>query len=76
MARPPGHRIELSEGERVVLERTARAEKLAFQDVQRARIVLYAAEGCMTPRSRRGWIRRPGWSGGGDEGSLSIVLKG
>jgi len=45
MARPPRHRIELSVDERVVLERTARAEKLPFQDVQRARIVLYAAEG-------------------------------
>src|SRR3954468_1788774 len=45
MARPPRHRIELSEDERRVLERTARAEKLPFQDVQRARIVLYAAEG-------------------------------
>ena len=28
-----------------MLERRARAEKLPFQDVQRARIVLYAAEG-------------------------------
>jgi transposase-like protein len=28
-----------------VLERRARAEKLPFEDVQRARIVLYAAEG-------------------------------
>ena len=28
-----------------MLERTARAEKLPFQDVQRARIVLYAAQG-------------------------------
>ena len=45
MARPARHRIELSEEERVVLERRARAEKLPFQDVQRARIVLYAAEG-------------------------------
>jgi hypothetical protein len=45
MARPPRHRIELSEDERAVLERTARAEKLPFQDVQRARIVLYAAQG-------------------------------
>jgi hypothetical protein len=45
MARPPRHRIELSEDERGVLERIARAEKLPFQDVQRARIVLYAAEG-------------------------------
>jgi hypothetical protein len=45
MARPPRHRIELSEEERRVLERTARAEKLPFQEVQRARIVLYAAEG-------------------------------
>jgi hypothetical protein len=45
MARPPRHRIELSEDERATLERVARAEKLAFQDVQRARIVLYAADG-------------------------------
>src|SRR3954462_3437498 len=45
MARPPRHRIELREDERAVLERTARAEKLPFQDVQRARIVLYAADG-------------------------------
>jgi transposase-like protein len=45
VARPPRHRIELSGDERGVLERTARAEKLPFQAVQRARIVLYAAEG-------------------------------
>jgi transposase-like protein len=45
MGRPPRHRIVLSDEERVVLERRARAEKLPFQDVQRARIVLYAAEG-------------------------------
>ena len=45
MARPPRHRIELTDTERVVLERTARAEKLPFQDVQRARIVLYAEKG-------------------------------
>jgi hypothetical protein len=45
MARPPRHRIELSEDERATLERVARAEKLPFQEVQRARIVLYAAEG-------------------------------
>jgi len=45
MARPPRDRIELTDDERVVLERTARAEKLPFQEVLRARIVLYAAEG-------------------------------
>jgi len=45
MARPPRHRIELSEDERRVLKQTARAEKLPFQEVQRARIVLYAAQG-------------------------------
>ena len=45
MARPARHRIELCDQERAVLERVARAEKLAFQDVQRARIVLYAADG-------------------------------
>jgi transposase len=45
MARPARHRIELGEEERMVLERTTRAEKRPFQDVQRARIVLYAAQG-------------------------------
>src|SRR3954462_6156048 len=45
MAPPPRHRIELSDDERRVLERTARAEKLPFQEVQRARGVLYAAGG-------------------------------
>ena len=39
------HRIELTEEEERELTRRARAEKLPFQDVQRARIVLYAAEG-------------------------------
>jgi DNA-directed RNA polymerase specialized sigma24 family protein len=45
MARLPRDRIELSESERRELERRARAERLPFQDVQRARIVLYAADG-------------------------------
>ena len=45
MARPPRDRIELSGEERRELERVARAEKLPFQEVQRARIVLYAAQG-------------------------------
>jgi hypothetical protein len=45
MARAARHRIELSEGERVELVRVARAEKRPWQEVQRARIVLYAAEG-------------------------------
>jgi hypothetical protein len=45
MARPPRHRIELVDEERLELVRIARAEKLPWQEVQRARIVLYAAEG-------------------------------
>jgi hypothetical protein len=45
MARPARHKIKLTEEERVTLERRARAEKLPFQDVQRARIVVYAAAG-------------------------------
>src|SRR3954454_7643017 len=45
MARPARHRIELSAEERCELERVARSETMAFRDVQRARIVLYAAEG-------------------------------
>jgi transposase-like protein len=45
MARRARHRIELSEHERGELVRIARAEKRPWQEVQRARIVLYAAEG-------------------------------
>jgi putative transposase len=45
MARPAQHRIMLTEEERTELTRRARAEKLPFQEVQRARIVLYAASG-------------------------------
>jgi len=37
MARPPRHRIELSDEERRELERVARAEKLPFQEVQPGR---------------------------------------
>ena len=44
-ARPAQHRIELTEQERVELTRRARAEELPFQEVQRARIVIYASEG-------------------------------
>src|SRR3954454_2385496 len=44
MARPARHKIELSEQERVALTRMARAEKRPWQEVQRARIVLYAAD--------------------------------
>jgi Helix-turn-helix domain len=45
MARPARHKIELSEKERGELERVARAEKLPWREVQRAKIVLYAAAG-------------------------------
>ena len=45
MARPPRERIELSAGERAELERIARAQRRPWHDVQRARIMLYAAEG-------------------------------
>ena len=45
MARPARHKIELNDEERSELERTARAEKLPWREVQRAKIVLYAAEG-------------------------------
>ena len=71
MARPARHKIELSGQERVVLERRARGEKLPFQDVQRARIVLYAARAWRTPRSLRGLTLRRGWWVGGEDGSPS-----
>jgi hypothetical protein len=45
MARPARHRILLSEEERAEVVRVARAEKRPWQEVQRARIVLYAADG-------------------------------
>jgi hypothetical protein len=45
MARPARHKIELNDEERSELERIARAEKRPWREVQRARIVLYAAEG-------------------------------
>jgi Helix-turn-helix domain len=45
MARPARHKIELGDEERSELERIARAEKRPWREVQRARIVLYAAEG-------------------------------
>ncbi len=45
MSRPARHSIELSGDERGELERIARAEKLPWRDVQRAKIVLYAADG-------------------------------
>lgn len=45
MARPARHKIELSDDERRQLERSARAEKRPWREVQRARIVLYAADG-------------------------------
>ncbi|MDQ3586867.1 MAG: helix-turn-helix domain-containing protein [Actinomycetota bacterium] len=45
MARPARHKIELSDEERSELERIARAEKRPWREVQRARIVLHAADG-------------------------------
>ncbi len=45
MARPARLQVELSGDERKQLVRIARAEKYPFQQVQRARIVLYSAEG-------------------------------
>jgi hypothetical protein len=45
MARPARHKIELSDEERTELERIARAEKRPWREVQRARIVLHAADG-------------------------------
>lgn len=63
MARRPRDRIELSESERRELERRARAEKLPFQDVQRARIVLYAAEGMADTEIARRLDTSPGLVG-------------
>jgi hypothetical protein len=45
MARPARHQIELSAQEHAELERIARAEKRPWREVQRARIVLYSADG-------------------------------
>ena len=45
VARTSRYRIELSDEDRVELERRAAALTLAFRVVQRARLILYAAEG-------------------------------
>lgn len=45
MARPTRYKIELTYDERGELTRLARAEKRPWQEVQRARIGLYAADG-------------------------------
>lgn len=45
MARPARHQIELNDEERSQLERIARSEKRQWREVQRARLVLYAADG-------------------------------
>jgi Helix-turn-helix domain len=45
VARPARHEIKLSDEERSELVRMARAEKRPWREVQRARIVLYAAAG-------------------------------
>ena len=76
MARPAAHQIELSEEERVELVQRARAEKLPFQDVQRARIVLYAAEGMADTEIAGRLIRPRGSWGSGEDGSSMIGLRG
>jgi len=45
VARTSRYRIELSDEDRLELERRASAFTLAFRVVQRARLILYAAEG-------------------------------
>jgi hypothetical protein len=75
MARPARHKIELTEEERVVLERRARAEKLQFQDVQRARIVLYAAEGLHDTEIAARLDSSPGLVGRWRRGSPSSGLR-
>jgi hypothetical protein len=45
VARTSRYRIELGEADRVELERRASALTLPFRVVQRARLILYAAEG-------------------------------
>jgi Winged helix-turn helix len=45
VARTSRYRIELSDDDRVELERRASALTLPFRVVQRARLILYAAEG-------------------------------
>ena len=45
MARTSRYRIELSDEDRLELERRAAALTLPFRVVQRARLILYAAEG-------------------------------
>lgn len=76
MARSPGHQIELTEGGHSELAHIPRAAKLPWQEVQPARIVLYAAEGCTTPRWPLGRTRRRGLLGSGEHGMPWIGSRG
>lgn len=45
MRGPKAKPIELTPSERIVLEKVARAQKLAYQSVLRAKLILLAAQG-------------------------------
>ena len=69
------HRIELTDEERSELVRVARAEKLPWQEVQRARIVLYAAEGLHDTEIAVRLDTTPGIVGSGEDGTPRIGLR-
>ncbi len=55
-----GKRLELGQEERLELERIVRAASSEVRMVERARIVLCAAEGIRLRRSRSGWAAPSG----------------
>src|SRR5215218_8686649 len=65
------YRIELSDEDRLELERRASALTLPFRVVQRARLILYAAEGLADKEIRCAAIAILRSSASGDEGSAN-----
>jgi hypothetical protein len=65
--------ITFSDEERCELERRAAKPTLPYRDVQRAKVVLYAAEGLSNVRSPIGWGCARRSSGSGDDDSANTA---
>ena len=75
MPRTSRYVIELSADERSELERRAREQTGPWREVQRARMILYAAEAGRTRTSRLASIATPRSSAAGGEGSASSASR-
>ena len=65
--------ITLADAERAELEARARRYTSPYSDVVRARIVLYAADGLATTKSRHAWTRHGRWCPSGANASTTSV---